>query len=72
MQALLDEGYEYYVWSIRLNGWWGAGSVYTSDLKSARPFKEAEMVKFCKAHYAPGGGMSAVPVRIADLMKVMV
>lgn len=63
--------YTHYAWSIRLNGWWGLGSVYTSDIKQAKPYTEVEIIKFCKIHTSPGGGLAAIPVRIADLDAVM-
>lgn len=71
LQDLIDKGYTHFILNMKLSAWWANGSVYTSEMKDAKPYKEGEAIKFAKSHTNPGGGLGAVPVRIADLVEVL-
>ena len=65
-----DIEYTHYAFSIRMGAWWGKSSIYTSDVKDARPFTEAEVIKHCKTRYG-NQGLGDIPVRIADIEAVV-
>lgn len=59
----------YYVYSIKMQGWWGVGSNYTSDLKQAKQLTRDDALAMCKLHKSTDG-FSLIPVAILDVEAI--
>lgn len=58
----------YYIWSVRGQGWLTDGGTYSSTLKEAKEFDEAEALRRCKVHYRSGmAEYGYIPVSKCDL-----
>lgn len=71
LQSYLDAGYTHFAFSLKMSAWLGKSNIYTSDMNDAKPFKQDEVVKFCKKHYDNQSGIGCVPISIESLIAVI-
>jgi len=62
----------YYIYSIKMNAWWGTVGAYTSDLKSAKEFTRAEALAFAKKRHDKVSGLQVIPVSKLDIVESMI
>jgi hypothetical protein len=61
---------EYYIYSLKANGWLSRGGIWSSEVADAHPFSRDVAIARCKRFKDADGSLLAVPVLIEDVKEV--
>jgi len=61
----------YFLYSARSSGWMTTSGIYSSEIKDAKEFSQAEALKLCKLHYKNGmSEFGLIPVSFSDIKAI--